>query len=98
MNAGIHDAQCLVEHLVPVLNGKDDRLLDRYSRRRRTVVTEEIQRLAARNDRWRCETDPGQRDVIWKGLQDIVSDPGKTKEYLLNSSMIRSRQREREIG
>ena len=98
MNAGIHDAQCLVEHLVPVLNGKDDRLLDRYSRRRRTVVTEDIQRLAARNDRWRCETDPGQRDVIWKGLQDIVSDPGKTKEYLLNSSMIRSRQREREIG
>lgn len=98
MNAGIHDAQCLAEHLVPVLNGEDDRLLDRYSRRRRTVVIEEIQRLAARNDRWRCETDPEKRAQIWKGLQDIVGDPGKTKEYLLNSSMIRSRQREQEIA
>ncbi len=98
MNAGIHDAQCLVEHLVPVLNGGDDNLLDRYTRRRRTVVIEEIQRLAARNDRWRCETDPEKRAVIWKGLQDIVGDPRKTKEYLLNSSMIRSRQREQEIA
>jgi 3-(3-hydroxy-phenyl)propionate hydroxylase len=97
MNAGIHDAQCLAEHLVPVLGGEDDRLLDRYSRRRRTVVIEEIQRLAARNDRWRCETDPGQRAVIWKGLQDIVNDPRKSREYLLHSSMIRSRQRELEI-
>lgn len=97
MNAGIHDAHCLAEHLVPVLNGEDERLLDRYSRRRRTVVIEEIQRLAARNDRWRCETDPERRARIWEGLQDIVSDPRKTTEYLLNSSMIRSRQREREI-
>lgn len=97
MNAGIHDAQCLVEHLVPVLNGENQELLDRYSRRRRTVVVEEIQRLATRNDRWRCETNPEVRAVIWKELQDIVSDPRKTKEYLLNSSMIRSRQREQEI-
>lgn len=98
MNAGIHDAQCLAEHLVPVLNGGSHDLLDRYSRRRRTVVVEEIRRLAARNEQWRRETDPGRRALIWKELQEIVSDPVKTREYLLNSSMIRSRQREQQIA
>lgn len=98
MNGGIHDAQCLVEHLVPVLEGEKQQLLDRYARRRRTVVIEEIQRLAARNDRWRCETDAGQRTLVWNGLQEIVNDPRKTREYLLHSSMIRSRQREQEIA
>ena len=97
MNAGMHDAQCLVEHLVPVLQGADAGLLDRYSRRRRKIALEEVQRLSARNHRWHRETDPQKRAEIWQELQDIVSDPQKTREFLLNSSMIRSRQREREI-
>jgi 3-(3-hydroxy-phenyl)propionate hydroxylase len=97
MNCGMHDAQCLVEHLTAVLGGADDSLLDRYSRRRRTVALEEIQRLSARNHRWHRETDPQKRMEIWRELQDIVSDPAKTREFLLNSSMIRSRQREKEI-
>jgi 2-polyprenyl-6-methoxyphenol hydroxylase-like FAD-dependent oxidoreductase len=97
MNSGMHDAQCLVEHLVPVLQGADDSLLDRYSRRRRTVALEEVQRLSARNYRWLRETDPEQREHIWQELQDIVNDRGKTRDFLLNSSMIRSRQLEKEI-
>jgi 3-(3-hydroxy-phenyl)propionate hydroxylase len=97
MNSGMHDAHCLVEHLVPVLQGEDDRILDRYSRRRRTIALEEIQRLSARNHRWHRETDPSRRGEIWQELQDIVTDPVKTREFLLNSSMIHSRQREKEI-
>lgn len=97
MNAGIHDAQCLVEHLVPVLNGEDHRLLDRYSRRRRTIVTEDVRKLVTQSEQWRCERNPGRRAQIWEALREIVSDPVKTREYLLNSSMIRSRQREQEI-
>ena len=97
MNGGMHDAQCLVEHLVPVLRGADDSLLDRYSRRRRTIALEEVQRLSARNYRWISETDPEKREHIWQGLQDIVNDRDKTRNFLLNSSMIRSRQREQEI-
>jgi 2-polyprenyl-6-methoxyphenol hydroxylase-like FAD-dependent oxidoreductase len=97
MNAGMHDAQCLAEHLVPVLQGADAGLLDRYSRRRRTIALEEVQRLSARNHRWHRETNPQKRAEIWQELQDIVNDPEKTREFLLNSSMIRSRQREREI-
>jgi 2-polyprenyl-6-methoxyphenol hydroxylase-like FAD-dependent oxidoreductase len=97
MNSGIHDAQCLVEHLVPVLQGADDRLLDRYSRRRRTVALDEVQRLSARNYRWHRETDPEKRAEIWQELQLIVNNQDKTREFLLDSSMIRSRQREKEI-
>ena len=87
-----------MEHLLPVLQGEDDILLDRYSRRRRTVELEEVQRLSARNHRWHRETDPGKRSEIWRELQEIVNDPDRTREYLLNSSMIRSRQREMEIN
>ena len=97
MNGGMHDAQCLVEHLVPVLQGADDSLLDRYSRRRRTIALEDIQHLSARNYRWLGETDPDKREEIWQELQNIVNDQDKTRNFLLNSSMIRSRQREKEI-
>jgi 3-(3-hydroxy-phenyl)propionate hydroxylase len=98
MNAGIHDAQCLVEHLLPVLEGADDELLNRYSRRRRTIALEEIQRLSARNFRWHREMNPSRRMEIWRELQEIVKDHKKTRDFLLDSSMIRSRWREQEIS
>lgn len=97
MNSGIHDAQCLAEHLVPMLAGADESLLDRYSRRRRTIALEEVQRLSARNYRWHWETDPSRREEIWRGLQGVVEDHGRMRDFLLESSMLRSRQREREI-
>lgn len=97
MNSGLHDAQCLAEHLVPVLGGADEALLDRYSRRRRTVALEEVQRLSTRNYRWHWETDPDRREAIWRELKEIVGDRERTREFLLETSMIRSRQREREI-
>jgi len=98
MNAGIHDAQCLVEHLLPVLEGAQDELLSRYSRRRQTIAREEIQRLAERNFRWHREINPEKRAEIWLELQEIVTDYRKTRDFLLDSSMIRSRWREQEIN
>jgi len=97
MNAGIHDANCLVEHLLPVLRGADAALLDRFSRRRQTIALEEIQRLSERNYRWHRETNPEKRMEIWLELQEIVSDSQKTRDFLLDSSMIRSRWREQFI-
>ena len=97
MNSGMHDAHCLVEHLLPVLDGADDDLLDRYSRRRRTIAIEEVQRLSAREERWRRETSPVKRAAIWQELLEIVSDDAKTREFLLDLSLIRSRQREADI-
>lgn len=97
MNAGIHDANCMAEHLLAVLKGADAGLLDRYSRRRQTIALEEIQRLSERNYRWHRETNPEKRMEIWQELQDIVSDRQKTRDFLLDSSMIRSRWREQAI-
>lgn len=98
MNSGVHDAACLVEHLVPVLEGADPDLLDRYDRRRRRVAQEEVQRISARSYLRHRETDPQRRAQIWQELKDIAADPQRNRDYLLETSMIRSRQREAEIS
>ncbi len=98
MNSGIHDAACLVEHLLPVLAGQaDPDHLDRYDRRRRTIALEEVQRLSARNYRRHRETDPEKRAAIWAELAATAADPQRHRDFLLDSSMLRSREREREI-
>ena len=97
MNSGIHDAWSLADHLIPVINGEDPVLLERYDRRRRTIAQEEVQRLSARNYARHRETEASKRVLIWKELQEIVSDPVKHRDYLLDAAMIRSRQREMTI-
>ena len=94
MNSGIHDARSLADHLVPVINGDDPLLLERYDRRRRTIAQEEVQRLSARNYARHRETEASKRVLIWNELQEIVSDPVKHRDFLLDAAMIRSRQRE----
>ena len=98
MNSGIHDAGCLVEHLAAVLEGADAELLDRYDRRRRTIAVEDIQRLSARGQRRQEETDPARRAAIWAEFEAIAADPVLHRAFLLETSMLRSRQREGEIG
>ena len=97
MNSGIHDARSLADHLVPVINGDDPLLLERYDRRRRTIAQEEVQRLSARNYARHRETEASKRVLIWNELQEIVSDPVKHRDFLLDAAMIRSREREMTI-
>ena len=97
MNSGIHDARSLADHLVPVLEGKDAALLERYDRRRRTIALEEVQRLSAKNYARHRETRADKRQVIWRELQETVSDPVMHRDYLLDAAMIRSREREQTI-
>jgi len=97
MNSGIHDARTLADHLIPVLNGEDPLLLDRYDRRRRTIALEEVQRLSAKNYVRHRETNESRRQVIWQELQETVNDPSKHRDYLLDAAMIRSREREATI-
>ena len=97
MNSGIHDARSLADHLVPVINGDDPLLLERYDRRWRTIAQEEVQRLSARNYARHRETEVSKRVLIWNELQEIVSDPVKHRDFLLDAAMIRSRQREMTI-
>ena len=97
MNSGIHDARSLADHLVPVLNGEDSALLERYDRRRRTVAREEVQRLSARHYARHRETEASKRVLIWRELQEMINDPVKHRDFLLDAAMIRSRQREKTI-
>jgi 3-(3-hydroxy-phenyl)propionate hydroxylase len=97
MNSGVHDAACLVEHLVPVMEGADPSLLDRYDRRRRRIAQEEVQRISARSYQRHRETDPQRRAEIWRELEETAADPVRHRAYLLETSMIRSREREKEI-
>jgi 3-(3-hydroxy-phenyl)propionate hydroxylase len=97
MNSGIHDARSLADHLMPVLQGEDVGLLERYDRRRRTIALEEVQRLSAQNYARHRETDQAKRRLIWEDLQEIVSDPARHRSYLLDAAMIRSREREATI-
>jgi hypothetical protein len=43
------------------------------------------------------ETAAEKRRVIWRELQDTVSDPIQHRDYLLDAAMIRSREREHTI-
>ncbi len=97
MNSGIHDARSLADHLVPVLQGADVELLERYARRRRIIALDEVQRLSARNYARHRETQASKRQEIWRELQETVSDPLKHRDYLLDAAMIRSREREQAI-
>lgn len=93
MNSGIHDAHTLAESLAPVLGGQDQRLLDIYSRRRRTVAVEDIQ---AQSDLsyWRHrERDAARREEIWADLKATCADRPRMRGFLLRSSMIASIRR-----
>ena len=97
MNSGIHDARCLVEHLVPVWRGESADLLDRYDQKCRTIAVEEVQRLSDQNYHRHRETDPAERERIWQGFMRIQSQRGLMREFLLKASLIDSLNRERAL-
>ena len=72
-------------------------MLDRYDRRRRTIAVEDIQRLSLRGLRRQQETDPARRAEIWAEFEAIAADPDAQRAFLLETSLLRSRQREGEI-
>lgn len=90
MNSGIHDALELSHSLAAVLSGDDDALLDRYSRRRRTIAVEDVQAQSDANYKRHREKDPARREEIWKGLKETVADRDKMRAYLMKAHMIAS--------
>lgn len=97
MNSGIHDARCLTEHLARVWNGESAELFERYDHKRRTIAVEEVQRLSDNNYRRHREMDADAREQIWRGFKDIEADPKRLREFLLEVSLIKSLDREREL-
>lgn len=104
LNSGIHDAVNLAGKLLQVLEGgalqcaqQAQELLDRYVRQRRLTNIEYVQSITIRNKRLLEERDPEVRRQRLDEMRETAADPDKARAFLLNSSMIASVQRAREI-
>lgn len=98
LNSGIHDAANLAEKLAAVLGGEEPQdCLDRYVRQRRQTNIEYVQATTIRNKRLLEERDPAIRQERLDEMRKTAADKDKARAYLLNSSMIASVQRARQI-
>jgi 3-(3-hydroxy-phenyl)propionate hydroxylase len=98
LNGGIHDAFNLAHKLADVwLDGASQDVLQRYSRQRRTVAMEIVQKNSIRNKKLMEERDLDVRRRNQNDLHEISLDPSKSREFLLESSMISSIRRAEQI-
>lgn len=98
LNGGIHDAMELVDSLDRVVRREaTDQLLDRYSRRRRTLNIEFVQEQTILNKQRLEERDPRKRQARFDELRATVENPKKHKEFLLRTSLIASVRKARTI-
>ncbi len=99
MNSGVHDAWNLTGRLSAILQeGADpDEELDRYDRQRRGVMNAFVQAQTIRNKAALEAGDAQAQRQAQKQLQDIIDDPERRRDYLLNQAMISSLKMEAEI-
>ena len=94
LNSGIHDAINLGEKLGRVVRGESgEDLLDLYVRQRRTVNLQYVQEISIRNKKNLEEKDPVEKMRKADEMRATAADPAKTRDFLLNSSMINSMRR-----
>ncbi|MGF6636613.1 FAD-dependent oxidoreductase [Paraburkholderia sp. 35.1] len=99
LNGGIHDACSLANRLADVWQGKaGPELLELYSRQRRTVALEVVQKNSIRNKNLMEERDPEVRRRNQKALRDISLDTQKSRQYLMETSMISSIHRAEQVN
>jgi 3-(3-hydroxy-phenyl)propionate hydroxylase len=91
LNGGIHDAMELVDTLHQVITKQaGEELLDRYTRRRRTLNIEFVQEQTILNKKRLEERDPKARQARFDELRAIAEDSTKQREFLLRTSLIAS--------
>jgi 3-(3-hydroxy-phenyl)propionate hydroxylase len=91
LNGGIHDAIELAHSLHQVITKQaGDDLLDRYTRRRRTLNIEFVQEQTINNKKRLEERDPKARQARFDELRAIADEPARQKEFLLRTSLIAS--------
>jgi 3-(3-hydroxy-phenyl)propionate hydroxylase len=99
MNCGIHDSMNLVEKLSAILldGAEPDALLDRYSRQRRAVMTDFVQRQTIRNKQFiEAGTEEAQR-LAQLQMEAVLADDARRRDYLLQQSMYNSLRMEAAI-
>jgi 3-(3-hydroxy-phenyl)propionate hydroxylase len=91
MNGGIHDAVNLAEKLTDVWFGRADaKVLDRYTRQRRTAQVDYVQAQTIENKRKLEERDPAIRRKHLDNLRRTSEDVTLHKKFLYRSSLIDS--------
>ncbi|MGH6683787.1 MAG: FAD-dependent oxidoreductase [Pseudolabrys sp.] len=94
LNGGIQDAANLAEKLSKViLERAPDRLLDVYSRQRRTVATEFVQEQSIANKKRLEASDPEARRRNLDDLRETAADQARARQFLLRTSMLASQRR-----
>jgi 3-(3-hydroxy-phenyl)propionate hydroxylase len=97
LNCGIHDATELVATL-DLAADADDAVLDRYEARRRPTNIEFVQQQTVANKKRLEEKDPAKRRAHQENLAETAADPARTREFLLNSSLLRSVAKAKSLG
>jgi 3-(3-hydroxy-phenyl)propionate hydroxylase len=87
LNSGIHDAFDLAATLASA-RGQEHRALDAWAARRRAAAVDEVQRVAHQTTVELSEPDEVARLRKQAEVRAIAADPARTKEWLMNSSMI----------
>jgi len=99
LNGGIHDAMNLAGKLSHVWReGGDLSELGRYDLQRRTITNEFVQKQTMQNKRRLEERDPEARRLELDRLREIADDPGRAKEFLMDTSMLASVRRAATFG
>lgn len=89
LNGGVHDACNLAPKLADVWHGRaGSEALDLYSRQRRTVALEVVQKNSIRNKNLMDERDLDVRRRNQQAMHSISLDPQKSREYLMETSML----------
>ena len=98
MNGGIHDGVNLADKLVRMYGGGEtEELLNLYDRQRRPIAIEYVQAQTMRNKKNLEETDPNIRRQRQDELRDVANNIEKSRELLLQTSMINGLERSEAI-
>ena len=98
MNGGIHDGVNLADKLVRMYEGGETQeLLNLYDRQRRPIAIEYVQAQTMRNKKNLEETDPNVRRQRQDELRDVANNAEKSRELLLQTSMINGLERSEAI-
>ena len=91
MNGGIHDAFNLAEKLAAVWHNKQSEiLLDFYEQERRTVALEYVNKKSIKNKKNLEAKSPEEQKAFRAFLMDLMQSDSKTKDYLMDVSMLSS--------
>ena len=98
MNGCIHDCFNFADKLVRIYEGGEtEELLNLYDRQRRPIAIEYVQSQTMRNKKNLEETDPNIRIQRQDELRDVANNVEKSRELLLQTSMISGLERSEAI-